>query len=346
MGGGGVRHLTIYRYYFTASDCYNESEPQEQKGVQVHCTVKGASYLRRWVGPDDGRLGKNRYSNYHNRPGGDVCANAYIGKLADKTVACYQALPWDYRCWLSANGDNGNANRMGYIGFEIACDNMDDEAYFREAVMGVSVNLTAYLCAQLGPFGTDPWAVLKEYKQGKALAVMDHHELAKLELGSNHADISHWLKKYGLTMDDYRNAVVEAIREGVKVTYIDAKPLVRPTLRKGSEGEDVRALQDMLNAFGPYGGLEVDGVYGRETEASVRALQGDTGLTPDGITGPKTWAKLEEMLKTMPESPGGVYPVAPEEPSEEPSAPPALTIEQRLARLELAVFGAGGESNG
>lgn len=343
-----MRKLTIYRYYFTDSDCYNAAQKQTPRGVQVHCTVKGASYLRRWVGPDDGRLGKNRYSNYHNRPGGDTCANAYIGKLADKTVACYQALPWDYRCWLSANGSNGNANKLGYIGFEIACDNMEDEAYFREAVMGVSVNLTAYLCYKLGVFGTKPWTVLQEYKQGKALAVMDHSELADLKLAVAHADISHWLKKFGLTMDDYRNAVDEAMEEGVEVTYIDAKPAVRATIRKGSKGEDVRALQEMLNAFPRYGDLEVDGVYGRSTEASVRAFQGDNGLTPDGVTGPLTWDKLEELLKAMPVAPG-VDPVEPQEPTTDPEqdAWETLSLEEKVENLhERLKRKEGGESDG
>ena len=340
-----MRNLTIYRYYFTASDCYNESEPQEQTGVQVHCTVKGAPYLRRWVGPDDGRLGKNRYSNYHNRPGGDVCANAYIGKLADGTVACYQALPWNYRCWLSASGTNGNANRMGYIGFEIACDAMTDEAYFREAVMGVSVNLTAYLCVQhTAPLGTAPTAVLKTFKQGNALAVMDHHELAKLKLASGHADISHWLKKFGLTMDDYRKAVEEAIEEGVEVTYVDVVDSTRRTLRKGSKGADVEHLQQLLNADPRYP-TKVDGIFGGDTESSVRAFQADNGLKADGVVGPATWAKLDEVEadedgEEKPEE-------APQEPSEESSGTSPLTIEERLTRLERAVFGQeGGESDG
>ena len=213
-----MRTLTIYRRYFYNADCYDAAQEQEQRGVQVHCTVKGAPYLRRWVGPDDGRLGKNQYGNYHNKPGSDVCASAYIGKLADKTVACYQALPWEYRCWLSGSYTNGNANKLGYIGFEIAADGLEDAAYFNEAVMGISVNLTAYLCAMLN---TTPTAILESYKQGDALAVMDHSELRKVKLASNHADISHWLKKHGLTMDDYREAVAAAMEEGVEVVYVD-----------------------------------------------------------------------------------------------------------------------------
>lgn len=310
-----MRELTIYRLYFADSDCYKAGKVQTQRGVQVHCTTKGASYLRRWVGPDDGRLGKNRYSNYHNRPGGDVCASAYIGKLDDGTIACYQALPWDYRCWLSGNDDNGNANKMGYIGFEIASDNWDNEQYFR-AVYDTAVLLTAHLCQMIG---TTPRAVIASHKQGDALAVMDHSELHRVKIASNHSDISKWLAVYGLTMDDYRSAVEQAMEDGVNVTYVDAikQQTVRRTIRKGDSGEDVRELQRMLNADKRYSGLAEDGVFGPDTESSVRAYQYDHGLSPDGIVGPLTWAALDTL----------------------PGTPAPMSVEDRLQRLENAVFG-------
>lgn len=114
------------------------------------------------------------------------------------------------------------------------------------------------------------------------------------------------------------------------------------TLRKGNRGTDVEELQRTLNADPRYP-TKVDGIYGADTAASVRAFQADHGLNADGIVGPKTWEALRqtEADETEEDKPG-----TPEEPSEEPSAPPALTIEQRLARLELAVFGQeGGESD-
>lgn len=318
--------LTIYRLYFTASDCYQTGTRQTQRGVQVHCTTKGASYLKRWVGPDDGRLGRNRYGNYHNRPGGDVCAHAYIGKLEDGTVACYQALPWDYRCWLSASASNGNANRLGYIGYEIAADGLEDEAYFREAVMGVAVNLTAHLCTMMG---TTPDAVLESYKQGDALAVMDHHELAALKLASSHADISHWLKRFGLTMDDFRASVKAAMEEGVEVMYINVET-PRPTIRKGSRGEDVKDAQQLLRKHGYAVG--VDGIFGDETAAEVKRFQQQRGLTADEIIGGKTWAALEA-------------PVVEDEPTEPEDAWAMMTMAEKVEYLHkelLALRGGGG----
>ena len=63
----------------------------------------------------------------------------------------------------------------------------------------------------------------------------------------------------------------------------------RPTLRRGSREEQwIRELQTLL-------GATADGIFGARTEAAVRAFQRDRHLVPDGIVGPKTWAKLDAM---------------------------------------------------
>lgn len=112
------------------------------------------------------------------------------------------------------------------------------------------------------------------------------------------------------------------------------KLYARPTLRKGSKGEDVVYLQQLLNAESDGAEIDEDGIFGRATEALVKTFQEDRGLTVDGIVGPMTWSALE-------------YNDVTESPSNEPSASPAMTIEKRLERLELAVFGqGGGDSNG
>ena len=56
-------------------------------------------------------------------------------------------------------------------------------------------------------------------------------------------------------------------------------------LKLGSEGEDVKKLQLKL-------GVDPIGKFGPKTDAAVKAWQSANGLTPDGIVGPNTWAKL------------------------------------------------------
>lgn len=208
-----MKRLTIYQRYFTNSDCFNAAKTTAVWGVQVHSTGANNPQLRRYVQPDDGLLGVNTNGNSHNRPGGDVCASAYIGKLADGTVAVYQALPWRYRCWLSGKGNNGNANKLGYIGFEICEDGLTDRAYF-DAAMEQAVLLTAHLCIR---FGVNPDAPVSH----GALAVSDHAELHRAGLASDHGDITAWLRRFGRDMDWFRAVVKDAIKDGVQAEYIN-----------------------------------------------------------------------------------------------------------------------------
>jgi N-acetyl-anhydromuramyl-L-alanine amidase AmpD len=62
------------------------------------------------------------------------------------------------------------------------------------------------------------------------------------------------------------------------------------TVRNGSTGEAVKAVQSQLNTRGY--GLVVDGVFGSKTEAAVRDFQAKKGLTVDGVVGPRTWNAL------------------------------------------------------
>lgn len=59
----------------------------------------------------------------------------------------------------------------------------------------------------------------------------------------------------------------------------------RPTLQKDSEGLAVRYLQYRL-------GITYDGIFGNQTDGSLRAFQGNNGLEADGICGPNTWVRL------------------------------------------------------
>lgn len=62
-------------------------------------------------------------------------------------------------------------------------------------------------------------------------------------------------------------------------------------LKKGCKGDDVRALQILLNGRG-YSCGNVDGDFGSKTDAAVRKYQKAKGLTKDGIAGKKTMGSL------------------------------------------------------
>ena len=74
--------------------------------------------------------------------------------------------------------------------------------------------------------------------------------------------------------------------EALNVLGGDYTPTPRPTLLKfGSKGDAVSAIQRAL-------GLNDDGWFWKMTEAAVISWQANNGLTPDGIVGPKTYAKM------------------------------------------------------
>jgi len=76
--------------------------------------------------------------------------------------------------------------------------------------------------------------------------------------------------------------------------------VILPTLKRGSKGEKVKELQNLLLKLGyqlPKFGA--DGDFGKETEAAVKQFQRDWGLKEDGVVGEKT----QELLTTVPEKP-------------------------------------------
>ena len=183
--------MNLHSCILTGNDCYKADRWIKPAGVMVHSTGANNPNLRRYVQPDDGLLGTNPNGNDWNRSGTGACVHAFIGKLADGTVATYQTLPLDMRGW-HAGGDANNT----HISFEICEDGLEDEDYFR-AVYREAVELTAYLCKE---YGLDP------LEDG---VVICHQEGYRRGIASNHGDVLHWFPRHGKSMDDFRQDVKE-----------------------------------------------------------------------------------------------------------------------------------------
>ena len=87
--------MTLRQLYLTENDCYRAGKLISVKGIMIHSTGANNPNLSRYVGPDDGVLGPNKYANHWNQPkpdGRQVCVHAFIGKLADGSIATYQTL--------------------------------------------------------------------------------------------------------------------------------------------------------------------------------------------------------------------------------------------------------------
>lgn len=258
--------MNLHKLIFTNNACYKAGRKIKPKGIMVHSTGANNPNLKRYVGPDDGLLGKNLFGNHWNQEmSSNVCVHAFIGKLKDGTIATYQTLPWDHRGW-----HGGGASNDTHIGFEICEDGLKDASYFAK-IYREAVELCAYLC--------------KLFDLTES-SIICHSEGYAKGIASNHGDVMHWFPIHGKSMDTFR--------ADVKALLTDAEPdytLGMRYLKEGCAGEDVRALQILLNANDcPCG--NADGIYGPKTGNAVDQYQGKKSLTQDRVAGSDTMSRL------------------------------------------------------
>lgn len=190
-----MSEFKIRKLFLTENACYKSGKKMKPKGIMFHSTGANNPFLSRYVGPDDGFLGYNKYNNHWNQykpDGRSVCVHAFIGYTKDKkSIATYQTLPWNHVGWHSAYGPKGSANTMGYIGFEICEDGLADKNYF-DKVYKEAIDLSVYLCEKYN---------LTEKN------IIDHSEGNKMGIASNHGDVKHWFTRFGKSMDTVRKDV-------------------------------------------------------------------------------------------------------------------------------------------
>ena len=194
----------------TQSTCYRQTKKMQIKGVLWHSTGANNPTLKRYVQPDDNAadreamlalLGTNAYKNDWNHKTVQAGLNAWIGKLADGSVAAVQTMPWEYRPWGCGSESKGSCNN-GWIQFEICEDGLNDADYFAK-VYKEACELTAYLCQM---FGIDPKGCA-DLNGVQVPTILCHADSHKLGLGSNHGDVLHWFPKFGKSMESVREDV-------------------------------------------------------------------------------------------------------------------------------------------
>lgn len=95
--------------------------------------------------------------------------------------------------------------------------------------------------------------------------------------------------------------LAELTSEGVRLE--DVTDIFPPYLKRGDKGDYVRIVQYYLSAIAAFYGnqpaVKLDGDFGPLTEQAVRILQQNYVLTPDGIVGAQTWAKMNELYQDI-----------------------------------------------
>lgn len=178
--------------YAVNNDCYKSAQRLAPQGIVVHSTGANNPFLRRYVDAPN-EVGSNVYGNHWNNPrpdGRSVCVHAFIGYDIHSEIRVAQILPYNIAPWGCGKGAKGSYNNT-HIQFEICEDGLSNRAYF-EKVFGEAAEYCAYLCYIFGL---------------EVSSVVSHSEAHKLGYASNHGDCDHWLRRFGWTMDTFRNNV-------------------------------------------------------------------------------------------------------------------------------------------
>ena len=232
--------LNLIKLYQKQSSWYKGTTTGVPVGICFHDTGCNNNTLKRYVQPNDddanraemlAKIGTNYNKNDWNHKAVSAGVNAWIGLLADGSIATVQAGPWDYRPWGVGSGRNGSLNgdkrdpkTPFWIQFEICEDDRKSKTYFEKAY-NEAIGLSAYLCKR---YGFDPHGTVS-YK-GKTVPVITcHRESAALGLGSGHSDVLDWFPLYGKSMDDVRNDIAAAIGSVVDVKPDEPEKPTTPT---------------------------------------------------------------------------------------------------------------------
>lgn len=104
---------------------------------------------------------------------------------------------------------------------------------------------------------------------------------------------------FGLTVDGVVGAETQAVIRRTLATNGTKKPILVKDieLSLGSQGDDVRTLQENLTKLG-YNTKGTDGVFGANTKKAVKMFQALHNLEVTGIAGRETLQKINEALMT------------------------------------------------
>ncbi len=144
---------------------------------------------------------------------------------------------------------------------------------------------------------TDPGSVyttLKKGSRGEAVSALQSRlmELGYLEIEEptdyfgNSTEYAVWLfqRQHGLKQDGVAGEQTQTLLYGSEAKHY--------MMLEGSDGRDVKMLQEQLVDLGYLQESDVDRVYGEKTVEAVKAFQKRNGLTADGKAGEKTLEKL------------------------------------------------------
>lgn len=232
-------------------------------GTGVYAAAAGTVVRRAWGGGLTGRTGNALVVSHGSGQ------YTYYGHLSAYRVALNATVAAGQR--IADMGATGNVTGP-HLHFET-----------HSGGLGVTANPVTFMAARGVDLGGG-WPRIDPGASGKTVVAIQYL-MAK--------------RGYGLLADgQYGSVSSTAVKAFQKAKGLVADGQVGPatwphlvyTLRQGSSGTHVRALQTALNKRSA--GLVVDGTFGAVSTSAVRTYQGVNRLVVDGEAGPLTWQAL------------------------------------------------------
>lgn len=134
-------------------------------------------------------------------------------------------------------------------------------------------------------------SVLKVLKNTKSIQEASDIVLTKFERPANQSSsVKKKRAEYGKAIYNRQIETNEVKEQPIEQP---SQILIKPTLRKGDSGGEVKDLQKLLISLGyDLGKAGADGKFGDKTEAAIKKFQKKNQLVIDGVVGKKTWQKL------------------------------------------------------
>lgn len=214
--------LNVIKNYLTKNRCYQQNVKRKPIGIQIHTIGTGQGTAK-------------AVCDYWNQSGVNACTT-YICD-ADISGRVYQMLPEDTYSWADAGYGNRNL-----ITIEIAESDFitytgganytvtNAENFKRDIFRGydTAVQLCAEICKRY------KWNPMAKLASGLYL-ISSHDEGRRAGLSSAHVDPTHVWDRFGLTMNTFRQAVVNAMNG----KYADDDTVTTTWFRVRKTWEDV-----------------------------------------------------------------------------------------------------------
>lgn len=265
--------LKIIDKIATKNPCYKAGNTITPKGGMLHSV--GCPQ------PDPGV-----FASIWDNANAKVCVHAVVGK--DGTVC--QLLPFNRRAWHCGSGSKGSGNNMlislemtepATIKYTAGANwiELADGSGTKAHVLSTYKHAVEFFAQMAKTYGFDPL---------NSDCLMSHNEGNRKGIASNHGDVEHIWSKYGLSMDQFRKDVKEAM-SGAPVDF-------------GEVTENSTAIQKVNLLAGTViviypgdDGLNVrtEPSFGNNVECVVR--KGES-FTVTGISADEKWYRISSGL--------------------------------------------------